>query len=112
MSPLKTGIALFALLALWSSTSHAQSSNQFLKTTYQVQVKYEMWRTGLSYWHTEVETSSADQAEQLAALYQLAIESGVICQILPCGVEWIVVDVRVRKKQEFPRLTRPWYRQR
>ena len=112
MSPFKAGIALFALLTLWSTTSHAQSSNQFLTTTYQVQVKYEMWRSGLSYWKTEFETSSADQAEQLAALFQLAIDSGVICEILPCTFDWIVVDVRVCKRQEYPRLSRPWYRQR
>ena len=112
MSPLKAGIALFALLTLWSSTSNAQSSTQFLKTTYQVQVKYEMWRNGLSYWHTEFETSSAGQAEQLEALYRLAIETGTICQILPCGPDWIVVDVRVRKKLEYPRWSKKRYLQK
>jgi hypothetical protein len=111
MSTLKTAIPVLFLLAAFSGAANAQSATSSVRTTYCVQVKYEMWRSGASYWSTEFETSSLQQALMMESLFEFALESGTLCEILGCGSDWIIVDVRIRTKREFIQAAKPWYLQ-
>jgi hypothetical protein len=73
MSTLKAGIPVLCLLAAFSGTANAQNSVLAVKTTYCVQVEYEMWRSGISYWSTEFETTSLQQAQVMKSLYEIAV---------------------------------------
>jgi len=109
MSMLKAGIPVLCLLAAFSGTANAQTSVLAVKTTYCVQVEYEMWRSGISYWSTEFETTSLQQAQVMESLYKLALESGTLYEILGCGPDWIIVDVRIQTKHEYIQAVQPWY---
>ena len=109
MSTLKAGIPVLCLLAAFSGTANAQTSVLAVKTTYCVQVEYEMWRSGISYWSTEFETTSLQQARVMESLYELALESGTLCEILGCSPDWVIVDVRIQTKREYIQAVQPWY---
>ncbi len=48
---------LFLTAASAASVSHAQTSIPLYTVSYQVQVRWEMWRNGNTYWAVEYETS-------------------------------------------------------
>ena len=93
-------LALIAFAAV-PAVSQAQISVPFVKKTYCVQVKYEMWRNGATYWSTVFETDDADDANLMYALLQDALEDGDICELLNCGFDWIIRDVRLVTKYEY-----------
>ena len=64
-------------------------------TTYKVQVKYEFWRSGGTYWSTVFETEDQEDAQLMYDLLSIAHENGDICDVLNCGFDWIITDVRL-----------------
>ena len=100
MSSTRLAVSLLFLLAC-ASASQAQLSMPLYTTTYCVQVKYEMWRNGTTYWATEFETSNLNDAELVYDLFEASMDDGSICDILGCGFDWIAVDVRIRTKYEW-----------
>ena len=99
MFKLKYAIPMFLLFSSFCGVSEAQTYSY--KTTYCIQVKYEMWRNGSSYWATEYETSNLADAQLVFAFFEAALEDGSLCEILNCGFDWIVVDVRLKTKYEW-----------
>ncbi len=104
MSKLKILIPALILLAALPAVSQAQTSVPFATATYHVQVKKEMWRNGSTYWSTVFSTENADDADLMYELLDSALENGTICQILNCGFDWIIRDVRIVTEWEFPYL--------
>jgi hypothetical protein len=101
MSIAKCSIPMFLLLIAFCGTSNAQLSVPMFKTTYCVQVEHEMWRNGRSYWSTEYETSNQAEAQLIYQLFEAALESGSLCEMLGCDFDWIIVDVRLKTKHEW-----------
>lgn len=89
------------LLAAVPVVSEAQTSVPLTTTTYQVQVKYEYWRSGVSYWSTVLETEDRGDAELMHDLLLIALENGSICDVLDCSFDMIVNDVRLVSKTTF-----------
>lgn len=104
MNFLKLAIPAVALFTLLPSTSQAQFRLPCVSTSYCVQVKYEFWRNGSTYWATEFESTSLEDAELMADLLESAMDDGSIRDILNVGFDWIVVDVRIQTKYEFLQL--------
>ena len=73
----------------------------FVKTTYSVQLRYEMWRNGNAYWATEYQTSNYQDAVLMADLFEIALEAGEICELMNCSFDWIITDVRIVTKHEY-----------
>ena len=88
-------IPVLCLSTLFSGVVHAQSSVPGVSTTYYAQLKYERWHSGISYGSTQFETSSLQDAQAMEALFERALENGTICEIMGCGFEWIIIDVRI-----------------
>lgn len=101
MSAFKCVLPLLLLASFFSGTSHAQTSLSLYKTTYHVQVQYEMWRNGSTYWATEYETSDLADAQMLLQLFEAALNNGTLSEIMGAGPEWIAVDVRMTTKKEW-----------
>jgi len=101
MSALKCTLPLLMLVTFFSGQSDAQSSLSLYKTTYRIQVKYEMWRNGSTYWATEYETSNLSDARMMLALFETALANGSLSDIMNCGPEWIAIDVRLTTKKEW-----------
>ncbi|GAB4140497.1 MAG: hypothetical protein Tsb009_09860 [Planctomycetaceae bacterium] len=96
---------LFPALLIFAavpSVSEAQTSRLSIKTTYCVQVQYEYWRSGVTYWSTVFETTSLNDALVMEALLLDALEDGDICDLLNCGFDRIIRDVRIKTKYEYP----------
>lgn len=118
MSHLKFALPVLLFALSFPSSASAQVSVPLVRTTWQVQVKYEMWRNGSAYWSTEFESEDQEEAQMVFELMQAALDNGTICSILGCGFDWIIVDVRLQPKHElaFPlsfwrypaSLTRSW----
>ena len=62
---------------------------------YKVQVQYECWRSGGTYWSMVFETEDHDDAELMYDLLLMAHENGDICDIFDCSFNWIITDVRL-----------------
>lgn len=107
MSLLKTAVPVLLAFTAFSNTSEAQLSVPLFKTTYQVQVKKEMWRNGNFYWSTEFESSDYEDAELMYELLLFALEAGEINQLLGSGFDWIIVDVRLVTKRELQYFAEP-----
>ncbi len=101
MSAFKLAIPLLMLASFLSEQSHAQSSLPLYKTTYRIEVQYEMWRNGLTYWVTEFESSDLAEAQLVLLLFESALEDGSLSEIMKSGPEWIAVDVRITTKREW-----------
>ena len=101
MSFAKSAIPMFLLMTAFCGTSNAQRSIPAYKTTYCVQVKYELWRSGVSYWSTEFETTNRTEALLIYQLFEAALEAGSLCELLGCGSNWIIIDVRLKTKYEW-----------
>ncbi|MFQ5730657.1 MAG: hypothetical protein ACE5KM_01755 [Planctomycetaceae bacterium] len=97
--------ALLAIAAI-PGISQAQLSLPFAKKTYCVQVQYEMWRNGSTYWSTVFETENQADAQLMYELLQNAYDDGVICDMLNCGFDWIIRDVRLYTKYEYYQIDR------
>lgn len=100
MSQLKFLFPCLILFAAWPADAQAQISTPLIKTTWQVQVKKEMWRNGNAYWSTEFESEDEEVAQMVFELMQSALDNGTICEIVGCSFDWIVVDVRLQPKHE------------
>ena len=103
MFSIKRTIPLFLLMTglCGASQSQAQTSLPLYTATHCVQVKYEMWRNGATYWSTKFETSDLASAQLMLALFESALDDGSLCGILNCGFDWIIVDVRLKTKYEW-----------
>ena len=91
--------AFVLLAAFWTaSPSQAQTSSVPLYTTsYSVQVEWYFWRSGGTYWANEYETSDLGEAQLVFELFESALESGTLCEILGGNITtWIPVDVRLK----------------
>ena len=88
--------------------ANAQTSVPTYRVTYCVQVKYEMWRNGATYWATEYETSNLSEPQFVYQLFGAAHDNGTLCAILGCGFDWIVRDIRIKTKYDWflPPVTR------
>ena len=93
--------ALLAFAAI-PAVSEAQESVPFVTTTYRVQVQYEFWRNGATYWATEFESENETDAELMLLALETALENGYICQILDCDFSWIPRDVRLVVDHAYP----------
>ncbi len=100
MSAVKFALPLLLLTSFFCGESQAQSPSPLYHVTYQVQVKYEMWRSGLTYWATEFETTDINDAKEMHGLYKLALDEGMLDDIMGSGPEWVPVDVRLRTHYE------------
>jgi len=107
MSAIKCALPLLLLVSFFSGTSNAQTSLPLYRTTYQVQVKYEMWRNGSTYWAIEYETASLADAQLVLQLFEAALADGSLSEIMGCGFDWIAVDVRMTTKKEWLLLDEP-----
>ena len=85
------------LVGAMSSSSQAQSI-PLSTTTYSVQVKKELWRSGGTYWSTVFQTEDREDAELMLALLEAALENGNICQFLNCDSSIIIRDVRMTSR--------------
>lgn len=95
-------IPFLLLLAAATTASEAEASSlPPSTTTYYVQVKYEFWRNGYTYWSTVYETNDADDAKLMYMALSIACDNGDICELLNCGVDWIVTDVRLTSKTTY-----------
>ncbi len=94
-------LPLIMLVSFFSGTSNAQTSLPLYKTTYRIEVKYEMWRNGATYWATEYETANLAEAQLILQLFEAALEDGSLSEIMGCGFDWIAVDVRLTTKKEW-----------
>ena len=92
---------LFLVCLGGGSQAHAQLSMPAYTTTYCVQVQWEMWRSGGTYWATEYETDNLEDAQLVHALFVAAFENGTLCDILGCSFDWIPVDVRMTTRREW-----------
>lgn len=91
-----------------TSSANAQTS---FSNTYHVEVKIEMWTSGAISWQTEYSTTDLDDAETMAELYNIALESGALSDILDLSWYYIATDVRIRT--EYPeQLIMPAYQPR
>ncbi|MCA9085081.1 MAG: hypothetical protein KDA81_13550 [Planctomycetaceae bacterium] len=98
--------ALF--LCLLSSSANAQTS---ISNTYHVQVRVEMWTSGASGWQTVYSTTDYDDAELMLELYEIALDSGSLSEVL--GLSWYYIATDVRLQTEYPEvLTSPVYQSR
>ena len=104
MSALKYLLTAFITFAAIPQASDAEDNLPFVIKTYRVQVQYEMWRSGGTYWATEFETNNQADAELMFAALETALEYGYICEILDCGSDWIPRDVRLVVDCEYPYL--------
>ena len=95
MLKLQTLIPAMLVVASFSSPSDVQAATPYYTTSYTVEVKYEMWRNGASYWSELLETSDSREAEMTCELLLAALDNGTICQVMDCGFGWIIVDVRL-----------------
>ena len=111
---LKSKIAAVFFLTFISaaSISQAQSSMPLYTVSYQVQVRWEMWRNGNTYWAVEYETPDYVEADLVYQLFQAALEEGRLGEILGGGFDWIPREVRLKPKytwnlsrQDFQRAT-------
>lgn len=116
MPALKCTLPLLMLVTFFSGQAPAQTSSLY-KTTYRVQVQYEMWRNGSTYWETEFETTNYNDAVTMLALLENALDNGTLSEIMNCGPDWIAVDVRLTTKKEYYWTKEPlwiqsasWYR--
>ncbi|MCR9293677.1 MAG: hypothetical protein NXI32_13215 [bacterium] len=94
----RLGVALLFALLCGAGVAQAQSSMPLYTVSYQVQVKYEMWRNGNSYWATEYETANLAEAQMVFALFEAAFDAGELGAILGSGFDWIPVDLRLKTK--------------
>lgn len=98
-------IVLFAatLSATWFTgrDAHAQLSLPTYTTTYCVQVKWEMWRSGGTYWANEYESTDQADAELMFAFFEAAFENGTLCEIIGCSFDWIPIDVRLTTRRDW-----------
>ena len=106
MSAVKYTLPLLMLVTCFSGQAPAQTSSLY-KTTYRVQVQYEMWRNGYTYWDTEFETTNYFDAITMLSLFQSALDNGTLSDIMNCGPDWIAVDVRLTTKKEYYRIKEP-----
>lgn len=109
MSRLKILIPALLVFAAVPAVSEAQVSVPFVKTTYSVQVQKEFWRNGSTYWLTVFQTENLEDAELMFELLSDALEAGQICEYLDCGFDWIIRDVRLVARHEYPYLERLQY---
>ena len=100
-------LPLALVAGAFCSVSSAQSSMPTYTTTYCVQVKFEFWRNGATYWSTEYETSDLQEAQLIHAFFESAFENGTLGEILGSGLDWIVTDVRLKTKYEWNLLPSP-----
>lgn len=98
MSAFKYAFPLLLLSSFFTGQADAQTS--LYKTTYRIQVQYEMWRNGSTYWATEFETTNHADAQLMLDLFEAALADGSLSDIMNCGPEWIAVDVRMTTKRE------------
>jgi hypothetical protein len=96
MVKFKMAAAFLVAAFCFGEVSQAQSSMPLYSTSYRVQVKWEMWRNGNSYWATEFESADLQTATMVYDLFEAAFESGQLCEILGCGFDWIPVDIRLK----------------
>ena len=82
MSASKYALPLFLLVAALCGTSNAQSSLPPYQVSYCIEVQHEMWRNGATYWSTEYETSSLNEAQLVLGLFEAALENAIswICR--------------------------------
>jgi hypothetical protein len=104
MSKFRLLIPALLLFAAVPSVSEAQTSIPLYKTTYCVQVKYEYWRNGVTFWSTVLSTSNQTNAVLMHDLLLDALEDGDICEMMNCGFDFIITDVRLTVKREYIRL--------
>ena len=104
MSALKCALPLLMLVSLFDGQSDAAT---FYKTTYRVQVQYEMWRNGVTYWDTEFETTNLAEAQMVLSLFQSALDNGSLSNLMNCGPDWIAVDVRMTTHREYYTIKEP-----
>ena len=91
--------AVFFLTAVSAaSVSQAQSSMPLYTVSYQVQVRWEMWRNGNTYWAVEYETSNFLEADMVYELFLAALDEGSLGEILGGGFDWIPREVRLKTK--------------
>ena len=102
MSAFKSLLPALLAFAAIPSVSEAQESVPFVTTTYRVQVQYEFWRNGSTYWATEFESENEDDAELMLLALETALDNGYLCQILDCDFSWIPRDVRLVVDHEYP----------
>ncbi len=95
MFKMRSLLPALLLLATVPAVCQAQLSVPLTTTKYQVQVQYEFWRSGGTYWSTVFETEDHDDAELMYDLLFMAHESGDICDIFDCNFNWIITDVRL-----------------
>lgn len=86
------------LCAAAPSVSQAQTSIPLSTTTYSIQVEKEHWRSGGRFWLTIFQTESQNDAELMLDLLEAALEAGVICEIVGCGPDYHITDVRMTSK--------------
>ena len=91
---------IFPMLLLFSGVgvSQAQDSIPLTTTTYRVQVEKVFWRNGYTYWSTVLETNDRYEAEVMEDLLWAAFDNHEICKILNCGVDWMIIDIRLTKE--------------
>jgi hypothetical protein len=96
----RTKIAAIPFVAAVSAAnvSQAQTSIPLYTVSYQVQVRWEMWRNGNTYWALEYETSDPMVAQLVYELFEAALEDGSLGDILGGGFDWIPREVRLHTK--------------
>lgn len=109
MSALKFLLPAIIAFAAVPSVSEAQYSTPFVIKTYKVQVQYEMWRNGGTYWATEFETDDQEDAQMMFLALETALDNGYICQILDCDFDYIVRDVRLVVEYKYAYVERRRY---
>ncbi|OYP34163.1 hypothetical protein [Rhodopirellula sp. MGV] len=90
-------LCLIAASFLVAPQAQAQTSIPLYTTSYSVQVEWYFWRSGGTYWATEFESDNYVEAELIYELFDAALESGTLVEILGGNISsWIPIDVRLR----------------
>ncbi|WP_436716362.1 hypothetical protein U8335_01925 [Roseiconus lacunae] len=106
MSPVKRLLPIIAFLVTFGTASQNQAQAQvsvpLYTTTHCVQVQWFFWRSGGTYWSTQYESEDLADAELVFELFESALESEMLCEILGCNVStWIPIDVRLKSNTEW-----------
>ena len=90
-------LPVLGLLAVTPAVSNAQST-AFCETQYQIQVQYENWTSGRTHWLTEYTTDDFAEAELMLELFESALETGDLEDILNVGWSYIIRDIQLVPK--------------